>query len=265
MAGWWHRLLHRARQREDIPDELWHAALARLPCAQALGPPDQARLKALVLRFLGTKIFEGAAGFAVSDAMRVEIALQACLLILNLGIEHYAGWHSVIVYPEDFEVPREYIDDAGVVHQWVEAVAGESWEIGPVILSWDAARSGDEHLNIVLHEFAHKLDMNDGSANGCPPLPAGISQADWARDFQAAYKKFCAALDRGLPVSFDEYAGESPAEFFAVLSEVFFLRPEAIEPEFPEVYGHLRAYYRQDPARLLQRPSPVDARAQPPP
>lgn len=263
MAGWWHRLLRGIRRQEDIPDDLWRAAIARLPYAQALTTPEQSRLKILVLRFLGTKTFEGAAGFAVTDVMRVEIALQACLLILNLGIEQYAGWHSVIVYPGDFQVPKEFIDDTGVVHQWVEAVAGESWEVGPVILSWDAAKSGDERLNIVLHEFAHKLDMRDSSANGCPPLPAGISQADWARDFQAAYKKFCTALDNGLPVSFDEYAGESPAEFFAVLSEVFFLRPEAIESEFPEVYGHLRAYYRQDPAKRLRHSTPVDVRAQP--
>lgn len=264
MIGWWHRLLRGARRQENIPDDLWRAALARLPYAQALDAPEQARLKELVFRFLRTKTFEGAAGFTISDAVRVEIALQACLLILNLGIDHYDGWHSVIVYPEDFEVPREYIDDAGVVHQWVEAVAGESWEIGPVILSWDAANSGDEHLNIVLHEFAHKLDMLDSSANGCPPLPAGMSQAAWAQDFQAAYRQFCTALDRGLPVSFDEYAGESPAEFFAVLSEVFFLRPETIESEFPNVYGHLRAYYRQDPAKLLKRSTPASTRAQPP-
>lgn len=260
MTGWWRRLLHGTRRQEDIPADLWRSALARLPCALALNPPDQTRLKALVLAFLRTKTFEGATGFAITDAMRVEIALQACLLILNLGIDHYAGWHSVIVYPEDFQVPKESIDDAGVVHQWVEEVAGESWEDGPVILSWDAARSGDEHLNIVLHEFAHKLDMRDGSANGCPPLPTEISQAAWARDFQAAYTQFCTALDRGLPVSFDEYAGESPAEFFAVLSEVFFLRPEAIASEFHEVYNHLSAYYRQDPLKLLKRSAAADAR-----
>ena len=260
MAGWWQRLFRGDRRQEDIPENLWRAALARLPYAGMLSLSDQVRLKSLVLDFLRKKSFEGAAGFTVSDAMRVEIALQACLLILHLGIEHYAGWRSVIVYPEDFQVPKEHIDDDGVVHQWVEEVAGESWEDGPVILSWDAANSGDENLNIVLHEFAHKLDMRDGHANGCPPLPAGMSRENWARDFQAGYEKFCLALDSGQPVSIDEYAGESPEEFFAVLSEVFFLRPEAIELEFPEVYNHLRAYYRQDPLKLLRQSSAAGAR-----
>jgi Mlc titration factor MtfA (ptsG expression regulator) len=121
-----------------------------------------------------------------------------------------------------------------------------------VILSWDAAvaPSGTQ-TNIVLHEFAHKLDMRNGAADGCPPLPPDLSRAAWAHDFQAAYEELCTALDRDLPVRIDDYAAESPAEFFAVLSETFFLAPEVVQSDFPAVYRQLAAFYRQDPLRLL--------------
>lgn len=249
--GFWSGLQRRFGRRATIPDALWREALTTLPYARALGPEERERLHTLVVRFLRAKTFEGAAGLAVSDRMRVAIAVQACLLILNLDFDYYDGWRSVILYPGDFIVPKEVIDEDGVVHQWTEELAGESWGQGPVILSWDAAAAPGEDINIVLHEFAHKLDMRDGVADGCPPLPPYIAPADWARDFQKAYDDFCRRVDRGRPVRVDDYAAESPAEFFAVLSEVFFLRPRVVTEDFPAVYTELRAFYRQDPLAIM--------------
>lgn len=244
--------LWQARSGPRIPDDLWQQALSQLPYCLALDSDTQARLRALSDRFLEDKTFEAAAGIALTNEMRVRIALQACLLILNLGLDYYAGWHAVILYPGDFRVPKEEVDETGVVHQWQEELSGEAWQQGPVILSWQAALNPATHQsNIVLHEFAHKLDMRDGHADGCPPLPAGMSEKSWTNDFTKAYADFCAQLDAGHGTRIDDYAGESPAEFFAVLSEVFFVEPAALKADFPAIYQQLQTFYRQDPAAVL--------------
>lgn len=244
----WPRL---GRRRHAIPDALWAQALGQLPYAAALAAPEQRRLHELTLGFLRDKVFEAAAGLVLTDAMRVHVALQACLLILRLDPGYYDGWHGVILYPGDFLVPKEHVDEAGVVHEWTEELAGEAWDHGPVILSWDASRVADPHMNIVLHEFAHKLDMRDGRADGCPPLPASVAPHAWRRDFARAYDRFCDTVDRGEPAGLDSYAAESPAEFFAVASEAFFMNPAPLADEFPAVYRQLRAFYGQDPRAVL--------------
>lgn len=237
-----------AARHQTIPDSLWSQALAQLPYCQTLDRHAQARLRRLTATFLRTKTFEGAAGLVPTDLMRVRIAVQACVLILNLDFDYYDGWHAVILYPGDFRVHKEEIDANGVVHRWQEDLSGEAWEQGPVILSWDtAAAPTDGQSNIVLHEFAHKLDMSHGRADGVPRLPAGISGNDWQRDFQAAYQAFCDKVDRDQPVRIDDYAAENPAEFFAVLSEAFFLNPKIVRTDFPGVYRQLAGFYRQDP------------------
>jgi Mlc titration factor MtfA (ptsG expression regulator) len=241
------------RQRDSIPDALWSQALTPVPYIDALGSADHSRLRALVLRFLRHKTFEGAAGLIVTDDMRVRIAVQACLLILNLDFDYYAGWRSIIVYPGDFRVTREIVDSVGVVHHATHDLAGESWEHGPVILSWDTVFAARQRMAVVLHEFAHKIDMRDGVADGCPPLPPDISPQTWARDFSAAFARLHVALEHHAPLSIDAYAAETPAEFFAVASETFFLQPGVLVADFPEVYRQLRAFYRQDPDAALMR------------
>jgi Mlc titration factor MtfA (ptsG expression regulator) len=114
-------------QQSTIPDDLWQQALTQLPYCQTLDTITQTRLRDLVLRFLRAKTFEGAAGLRITDRMRLHVALQACLLILNLDFDYYAGWQAVILYPGDFRVAKEYVDDAGVVHHWHEELSGESW------------------------------------------------------------------------------------------------------------------------------------------
>ncbi len=146
-----------------------------------------ARLRDLAMLFLHEKQFATAAGLELSDEMRWSIATQACILILNLDLEYYRGWSEIIVYPEQFVPRHQYVDEAGVVHEGDEPYAGEAWLGGPVILSWaDVAGTGyPDGVNVVIHEFAHKLDMLNGDANGYPPLHADMDRSAWAADSSA--------------------------------------------------------------------------------
>jgi Mlc titration factor MtfA (ptsG expression regulator) len=214
-------------------------------------------LRELVVLFLHEKAVQGAAGMAVRDEVRLAIAVQACILILNLGLDYYRGWVEVIVYPDEFVAEYDYIDEAGVAHHVQEAMTGESWERGPVVISWaDVQEAGrGRGYNVVIHEFAHKLDMLNGEPNGYPPLHADMRRADWADAFNDAYADFCRKVDSDAETAIDEYAAESPAEFFAVVSEAFFERPAAVREAYPLVYAQLAQFYRQDPAARLAAPA----------
>lgn len=243
LATWWRR-----RGRVPIPDPLWSAILRSLPWLRHLGSDELLRLRELAEQFLKRKDLVGAGGLELSDEMRASIAVQACVPILHLGLGWYRGWYSVVVYPDDFVAPFEYTDEDGVVHSGERALSGEAWPDGPVVLSWHGARGGAwESLggNLVIHEFAHKLDMQNGDANGLPPLHPGMSVAAWRDAFSAAYEDFCRRVDHAddwLP--FDDYAAEDPGEFFAVASEWFFTDPHAIRAQYPAVHEQLRAFYR---------------------
>ncbi len=247
--GWlsaWRRRRLLARHRID--DSLWNAATRRLAFVQRLPGAQLRKLKELVILFLAEKEFAPARGIELSDAMRVSIAAQACLPVLELGLDWYAGWRGVVVYPGDFRVRRSEMDEHGVLHEWEDDLAGEAMPGGPVVLSWDAA-ANDAAMNVVIHEFAHKLDMLNGEANGVPPLHPDMDRAAWAAAFAHAYQGFCDALERGKETWLDPYAAEHPSEFFAVVSEAFFEHPSETLRRYPDVYGQLRRFYRQDPAR----------------
>ncbi len=241
--GWiteWRR--KRVLEKHAIDPALWQRATGRLSFL-----PRSQKLSELALLFLAEKQFSGAHGIEVTDEMRVAIAAQACLLILQLGLDWYAGWTGIVVYPGDFRVRRTEVDEAGVVHEWEDDLAGEAMPGGPVVISWDAA-AHDLHINVVIHEFAHKLDMFDGAADGMPPLHPDMDRPAWIRVFEEAYEGFCDALDRGQQTWLDPYAAEHPSEFFAVISEAFFKDPRETRRRYPHVYGQLRQFYRQDPA-----------------
>lgn len=252
MAGrlkrWWReRIIRRAQWDPD----LWTASLAALPSLAGLDTAERERLRALVILFLHDKSIHGAAGLELDAGMRLTIAAQACILILNLDIDYYSGWSEVIVYPDEFVPTIEYTDEDGVVHTGREARVGEAWLHGPVVLSWaDVAPTGDG-VNVVIHEFAHKLDMLNGDANGFPPLHAGMSRQAWSQAFGHAYEDFCRRADVDENLAIDPYAAESPGEFFAVISEAFFETPRAVRDMYPAVYEQLGAFYRQDPAARL--------------
>jgi MtfA peptidase len=228
-----------------MDDALWARATAGL----AFLPRTQ-KLRELVLLFLAEKEFTGAHGLELTDEMRVSIAAQACLPILELGLDWYRGWRGIVVYPGDFRVRRTEVDEAGVVHEWDDELAGEAMPGGPVVLSWDAL-ARDPEINVVIHEFAHKLDMLNGAADGVPPLHVGMDRRAWVAAFEQAYEGFCDALDRDKDTWLDPYAAEHVSEFFAVISEGFFRDPRETHRRYPDVYEQLRLFYRQDPRRII--------------
>ena len=252
----WRR--RRILARAAIPETLWREAVARLPFLALYGDGDLVRLREKVVLFLDAKAIVGARGHAVTPLQRVIIAIQACVLVLELDLAFYDGFESVIVYPGEFVPEWEWEDEAGVVHRNDGPLAGEAMPGGPVVLSWPDVEAGADWentgMNLVLHEFAHKIDMRDGEANGCPPLPAGMSVPAWRKTMAAAFDDFCARADRDEALAIDPYAAESPAEFFAVLSEVFFAEPALLVDEYPDVYVQFAQFYRQDSAARNPRP-----------
>jgi Mlc titration factor MtfA (ptsG expression regulator) len=246
--GWlkdWRR--KRVLEKHRIDDSLWRKATRGLGFIQGLPGAEIEKLQRLVILFLAEKEFSGARGIEVTDRMRVSIAAQACLPVLELGLDWYSGWAGIVLYPGDFRVRRSELDEDGVLHEWDDELAGEAMPGGPVVLSWDAAQN-DPEMNVVIHEFAHKLDMLNGAPNGMPPLHAGMDRAAWAAAFKEAYEGFCDALERGKDTWLDPYAAEHASEFFAVISEAFFEDPAQTRRRYPEVYEQLKLFYRQDPA-----------------
>ena len=246
MQNWLNRRIIR---RSRISGEQWDAAFNALPLLRRLGPDEICRLQELPILFQHRKAFEGANGLVVTQPMQLIISLQACLPILNLGLDWYDGWTSVVVYPGGFAPMRVVRDEYGVEHVVQPSLAGEAWQRGPVILSWDETeRSGyiDGH-NLVIYEFAHKLDMQNGEANGFPPLHADMDVQAWTKVFSAGFADLQQRCDAGTNIDIDCYGASSPAEFFSVLSEVFFEKPEIIHRHYAAVYEQLKLFYRQDP------------------
>ena len=235
--------------RHPIAEPLWQEALSRCAPARRLGASDQAALRVLATLFLDRKSIEPVQGLELDDADCVLLAAHACIPILKLGLAWYDGWHSVIVYPDAFIPRRTHTDAAGVVHQTSTVMAGEAWGRGPVILSWadvlDAGRKPGH--NVVIHEMAHKLDMLNGDANGFPPLHRRMDRRVWTQVFSGAWDHLRDDHRNGLSLPIDPYGLESPAEFFAVVSEQFFEEPAALREHLPEVYRQLEQFYRQHP------------------
>ncbi len=243
-AKWNEHLIKSSR----ITNLQWQNAFQILPLLKRLTEEEKIRLKELAILFLYYKSLEGV-DLEITTPMRLIIALQACLPILNLGLEWYKGWRSVILYPDTFTKKNIEIDDCGVVHESKIHLSGESWQQGVVVLSWkDSLHYGENNgRNVVIHEFAHKLDMLNGSANGLPPLHKDMLIAHWAKIFNEAYADLQRRLQEDDLIPIHPYAQTSPAEFFAVFSEYFFEKPEIILENYPEVYKLLVKFYRQNP------------------
>jgi Mlc titration factor MtfA (ptsG expression regulator) len=243
----------RVLRRSALPDPLWHDACAALPFLAHYTTDERARLRDLVVLFLDAKSIVGARGHDVTPLQRTIIAIQACAPVLNLDLALYDGFENIVVYPGEFVPGWDYEDEYGVVHRQDAPLAGEAMPHGPVVLSWpDVAASadwGEAGMNLVIHEFAHKIDMRDGDANGCPPLAPEHSRRDWQRIMRDAYADFCTRVDDNEETAIDPYAAENPGEFFAVLSEVFFAEPLLLRDEYPDVYREFTRFYRQDPAQ----------------
>jgi Mlc titration factor MtfA (ptsG expression regulator) len=245
----WRR--QRILARHSIPDEQWSATLEAVPTLARLSEEQRERLRALTLLFLHEKQFEAARGLVLDEAKCVRIAALACLPILELGLDAYRLFRSVVVHPDEFVVrDRTFEDEDGVVHTGDDVLSGEAHEQGPVVLAWSEVEASGrgEGFNVVVHEFVHKLDMLGGEADGVPPLHGDMRVAEWVAAFDAAYDDLCEQLDRGEEPWLDPYAAEDPSEFFAVCAEMFFDVPLELRAEYPDVYDQLRRYFRQDPA-----------------
>jgi Mlc titration factor MtfA (ptsG expression regulator) len=231
----------------------WMATLA-LPVFDGLNADETKRLEGLARQLIADKTFTGVAGHAGEAATATRIAAFAVLPVLNLGYDWYKGWREIVVYPAEFVPEREVTDDFGVVHRVRQPLSGEAWEGGPLVLSWDDVlhSGGGEGYNVVIHEFAHKLDMKNGAVDGLPALHAGVKLEEWSAVFNRAYADFCRRVDGGLETAIDPYAAESPAEFFAVLTEAFFEMPDVLHDDYPAVYEQMKRYYKQDPLKRLE-------------
>ena len=245
LFAWWHR---RQGDRLRIDGSLWDQVEAGLPFLDHLLPEERHRLRQLARQFIAEKQWSGAQGLQLTPCIQLTIALQACLPILHLGLAWYSGWVGIVVYPGDFVIPRHMIDEDGVIHEFDDEVMGEAWYGGPVLISWFDHPQDADGINVVIHEFAHKLDMKTGDADGMPPLHAGMSRQRWIAAMTAAFDDFQQRVDGGEETPLDPYGAELPAEFFAVASEAFFETPELLRSEYPEVYNQLSLFYRQNPA-----------------
>jgi Mlc titration factor MtfA (ptsG expression regulator) len=238
------------RTPREIDPTLWDTTCHRAAWLQQLDAARRERLRVLAARFLHEKTISPAAGLQLEDADGVLLAALCCLPLLELGEVGLRGWSQLIVYPDAFRVHRSQVDAAGVLHEWDDALIGESWDSGPLILSWADIQADiadpEAGFCVAVHEMAHKIDTLDGAIDGTPPLPRAW-QKQWAADFQQAYDAFCDAVDRGRETQIDPYASEAPEEFFAVVSEYHFSAPALLACEMPAVAAHLQRFYGPSP------------------
>ncbi len=214
-------------------------------------PADlQLQLKQHILVFLDEKRFYGFEGIKINDEIRVTIAAQACLLLLNRETNYYPKLKSIYIYPAAFITNHQRIDAAGVMHENQRVLSGESWELGKVVLSWHDTKHGasivGDGQNVVIHEFAHQLDQETGIANGAPFL--GRQNRCWSNVLLQEYETLRHQSARGEESLLDKYGATNPAEFFAVASEVFFERPVEMQKRHPQLYQQLHGLYQVDPA-----------------
>ena len=250
--GWFDRRLKRPPPPERVPEDLWQCALARYHFLAALPAKDQLELRGLVSEFLAHKEFTGAQGFVITDEIAVAIAAQACLPVLHIGLGWYDDFRGIVVHAGAMVARRESVDASGVVHHYKEVLLGEAMVLGPVTLSWEdvagAGESAEVGHNVVIHEFVHKIDMRDGTADGCPPLGRKARLA-WHGVMQPAYDKFCDAVAMAErfgaePPWLDAYGATAPAEFFAVACEAYFVNRPRFTHEFPALTPLFDGFFR---------------------
>jgi Mlc titration factor MtfA (ptsG expression regulator) len=264
LGRWWRRRRDAQVLRERaIPDALWLDTLHRLPFLKHRPLADLLKLREDCARFLDRHEFSGAGGLVVTDEMAVAVAAQACLPVLHLDLAAYDGFVGIVLHPGEVRAQRQWTDEDGIVHEGHEDLAGEAMPGGPVMLAWsEVAASGDTAeigYNVVIHEFVHVIDALDGQADGVPPLPDRAARAHWLATLAPAHARLCAEVDAGLDTVLDPYGVNGLEEFFAVVTEAFFVAPDLLTAHEPALYALLAGYFRQDPAQHLSqraRPSP---------
>lgn len=260
MFGW----LRGLRTPPPIPEPAWRATLARYPFLANRPRPDLERLRRLAAEFLRDKEFHGAHGFVITDEVALAVAAQAVLPVLHLpgGLRWYDDFVGIVIHPSEAVARRKTVDETGVVHEYDEILAGEAMDRGPVMLSWQDVLAGsvtqDVGYNVVIHEFAHKIDMKSGAADGCPPLPAGFAgtstaraaRVAWFAVLQPAYEDFrertiVAERFGGEAPWLDAYGATSPAEFFAVACEAYFVNRAQLALESAGLVALFDEFFRR--------------------
>ncbi len=245
------------RRREQIknrpfPNEWRKIVKQTVPYFQLLSPKEQEELEGKIQIFIEEKQFEGMDGVEITDEMRVTVAAQACMLLLNRETDCYPMLDTILVYPHRYVARLSKRMPDGTVREAFETRLGESWSDGQMVLSWDDVKHGaadvhDGH-NLVFHEFAHQLDSESGSTRGDPVLPHRSMYIAWARVLGREYAQLIEDLAHHRPACLDSYAATNPAEFFAVVTEAFFEQPLKLRRCYPELYDQIKLFYAQDPA-----------------
>ncbi|MFD2166104.1 zinc-dependent peptidase [Thalassotalea euphylliae] len=248
---YWREYQRRRIKKQPFKKEWRQILQRRFPYFRQMPSDLQLQLKEHIQVFLAEKQFIGCNGVNITDEIRVTVAAQACLLLLNRKTDYYPKLTSILVYPSAFIKSQQSSDAAGVHFVQKTTLAGESWDFGKVVLSWqdtvDGADIPNDGKNVVIHEFAHQLDQENGPANGAPILGKDHSYQCWSSVFSEQYEQLKHKVHLGLPSLFDYYGATNPAEFFAVASEVFFEQSQQLNDMHPKLYKQLTQYYHVDP------------------
>ncbi|MDJ0772633.1 MAG: zinc-dependent peptidase [Mastigocoleus sp. MO_167.B18] len=246
-------------QRRSFP-RLWNFIIDdHLPIYSYLSPGERKRLQGHIQVFLAEKQFIGCAGLHLTEEMKLLIAANACLLLLNERGQYFPRLRSILIYPTAYIVKQTTVTGNHIVEESLVARLGESWTTDQLILSWEQVKQdtcnwGNGH-NVVLHEFAHQLDQEDGQAEGVPILRRKSDYSTWSKVMTAEYKRLCEDVQKGVDTVLDRYGVTNPAEFFAVATETFFEKPQELIKKRPALYRLLQDYYKLDPKRWVQQSS----------
>jgi Mlc titration factor MtfA (ptsG expression regulator) len=250
MFGFKKRRRQKLRKR-PFPWNWLNIVKINVPYYNRLPPADQAELQGHIHVFLAEKNFEGCGGLKITDEIRLTIAAQACILLLHRQTDYYPGLSSILVYPKAYVTTQRHHIGDGVIIEGDEVRLGESWHRGSIVLSWDDIVNKRKGQNVVLHEFAHQIDISGGKGDTTPILQNRRSFLEWAHTLQKDYEKLCGDVGAGRPTVLNEYGATEPAEFFAVATESFFENPQQLRQYHPELYNELKEFYQQDPAELF--------------
>ncbi len=247
----WPRIRTARIKSKQFPVAWQQILMRRLPFVAGIPMAEQEQLQTLINLFLADKTFYGCAGQKIDDDIRVTVAAQACLLLLNQDRTPYPDLHSILIYPSTFVATREVANELGLVSTNHIAMLGESWSQGKVVLAWDNVEHGVMNLrdgqNVVLHEFAHQLDHESGSTNGAPLLSTRGAYKSWAHVFSEEFEELQSDAVYGKKSLMDHYGATNPAEFFAVATETFFERPKEMATHHQALFQQLKEYYKLDP------------------
>jgi MtfA peptidase len=236
---------------------LWQATLEHsLPQYLRLSPSERKQLQGHIQVFLAEKQFIGCNGLQITEEIKLNIAAVACLLLLNKRGKYFPKLRSILVYPTAYWVDSTVSVGNGVIEEKREARLGESWSRDQVVLAWEQVqqdlKAWEDGRNVVLHEFAHQLDQEDGKAEGVPILQNNSDYDRWAQVMAEEYQQLCKNVEQGVRSVIDSYGTTNPAEFFAVATETFFEKPSLMQKKHPDLYEQLHRYYQLDPATWAQ-------------